>query len=1015
MGMCPDSSANGLDKLAPGVTVVVRDESWLVTDVAKTTDGLRLTVRGVSDFVRDSTATFFTALDEVVVSDPTKVVAKFDRSEGLRHSKLWLETTLRQTPVAMHSPTLDVAEEMLADPLDYQLRAVRKALDPSRLRTRVLLADAVGLGKTLEIGMIVAELIRRGRGARILVVTPRHVLEQFQQEMWARFAIPLVRLDSLGIQKVRQKLPASKNPFTYFPRVIVSMDTLKQPKYRAQLEKVKWDIVVVDEVHNATNVGTGNNALVRTLAPRTDSLILASATPHNGDPKAFMELLRLLDPLAVKRNGEPDMEVAKDLIIRRHRYSPEVANVVGDNWAVREEPRNILVAASPEEDAVANEIRDTWLAPGALPNDHLFPWTLVKAFLSSPAALSESISERLKSLSEKPAGPDVARQSAALERLAGLNAKVTPENSEKYAALVRYLQEEVGVGKKSASRAVVFSERVPTLKFLVENLSRDLGLPAGAVKIMHGQMEDTEQMALIDEFKRTDTPLRVLVTGDVASEGVNLHAQCHDLIHFDIPWSLIRIQQRNGRIDRYGQKHPPRIASLLLDPSDDDALGETHVLEKLMRRESDANRLLGDAASLMGEYTVGREEQSIRDVLRAKRDLDQVVRDPAALLADARARAAAGGGGSHGRDDVDVEADSASGMSPEEASDGFDALMATLLAAGNGAGAGAGAGIGAGAGAAGATSAALAMSEDAAAQGLYRREVDYLTDALQEAFRGVPQDSPQAGGVSLREEGPGIVSLVPPADLQRRFDFLPQDYVSYRKVKEKLMLATTKERGTSQLRAAREEGSEKSWPAAHFLGPLHPVTGWAADRALASMERAEIPAFEGDVDTLTVLVLGTLTSANGQVVTRSFMAATEGPLGLELGAKVEVLTDPTGWLQDVGLTPDATNDGHGQVPEQTPALIEAAVAACDVQLGVVESVARDEAEARATAWSARAEEWESGSDQMTITDLRTKSIIAGERALLADFVPERRLVRPLAVIIPKNRTQQSDHTVDSAR
>ena len=913
----------------------------------------------------------------------------------------------------MHSPTLDVAEEMLADPLGYQLRAVRKALDPSRLRTRVLLADAVGLGKTLEIGMIVAELIRRGRGARILVVTPRHVLEQFQQEMWARFAIPLVRLDSLGIQKVRQKLPASKNPFTYFPRVIVSMDTLKQPKYRAQLEKVKWDIVVVDEVHNATNVGTGNNALVRTLAPRTDSLILASATPHNGDPKAFMELLRLLDPLAVKRSGEPDLGVAKDLIIRRHRYSPEVANVVGDNWAVREEPRNILVAASPEEDAVANEIRDTWLAPGALPNDHLFPWTLVKAFLSSPTALSETISERLKSLSEKATSPDVARQSAALERLAELNAKVTPENSEKYAALVRYLQEEVGVGKKSSSRAVVFSERVATLKFLMENLSRDLGLPAGAVKIMHGQLEDTEQMALIDEFKRTDTPLRVLVTGDVASEGVNLHAQCHDLIHFDIPWSLIRIQQRNGRIDRYGQKHPPRIASLLLDPSDDDALGETHVLEKLMQREADANRLLGDAASLMGEYTERREEQSIRDVLRATRDLDQVVRDPAALLADARARAVADGGGSHGRDDVDVEADSASGMSPEEASDGFDALMATLLAAGNGAGAGAGGDTGAGA--AGATSAALAVSEDAASQGLYPREVKYLTDALQEAFRGVPEDSPQAGGVSLRDEGPGIVSLVPPADLQRRFDFLPQDYVSYRKVKEKLMLATTKERGTSQLRAAREAGSEKSWPAAHFLGPLHPVTGWAADRALASMERAEIPAFEGDIDTLTVLVLGTLTSANGQVVTRSFMAATEGPLGLEAGAKVEVLTDPTGWLQDVGLTPDATNDGHGQVPEHTPALIEAAVSACDVRLGVVESAARAEAEARATDWSARADAWENSDGHATRTHLRTKSIIAGERALLADFVPERRLVRPLAVIIPRSRAHQSDHTVDSAR
>ena len=1008
------TSAEDLEKIAPGVTVVVRDESWLVTDVATTTDGLRIKVRGLSDFVRDTTATYFTALDAVQVADPTAVHAKVDRSEGFRHSKLWLESTMRQTPVAMHSQTLEVATQMLADPLDYQLDAVRRALDPKRLRTRVLLADAVGLGKTLEIGMIVAELIRRGRGARILVVTPRHVLEQFQQEMWARFAIPLVRLDSVGIQKVRQKLPASRNPFTYFPRVIVSMDTLKQPKYRAQLEKVKWDIVVVDEIHNATNVGTGNNALVRTLAPRTDSLILASATPHNGDPRAFMDLLRMLDPLAVKRTGEPDMEVARDLIIRRHRYSPEVANVVGGNWAVREEPRNILVAASEEEDAVANEIRDVWLTPGAMPDNHLFPWTLVKAFLSSPAALEESIEARLnviagKVVEGKSAEPtdgsrdrkermspaEAARQTAALNRLRELNAKVTPEKSEKYAALADYLVNEVGISKKSKSRAVVFSERVKTLKFLQENLSRDLGLPDGAVKVMSGKdLSDTEQMALIDEFKRTDTPLRILVTGDVASEGVNLHAQCHDLIHYDIPWSLIRIQQRNGRIDRYGQKHPPRIASLLLDPSDEDALGETHVLEKLMQREHDANQLLGDSASLMGEYTVNREEQSIRDVLREARSLDEVVRDPQQLLADARARAAAGGDGSHLLDDASLPADSAAPMTAESLSAGVMALLAMEKPADGG--------DTAKTVTATTTQAAPSTpSEDTAARSLYPEEIGYLTDALKEAFNNVPQDGPLAGGVSFNVEAEGIVSLVPPADLQRRFDFLPQDYVSYRKVNEKLLLATTLERGASQLRAARESGSEKSWPAAHYLGPLHPVAEWASDRALASMERQEIPAFEGDVDKLTVLVLGTLTSRNGQVVTRSFMAVSEGPLGLKAGTTSRGLSDPTAWLQDVGLTVDAINDGHAEVPEQTAELVAAAVSASTVQLGEVEATARADAEARAAAWSARAEAWDNDGGQMTITQLRTKSIIDGERALLADFVPERRLVRPLAVIIPK--------------
>ena len=134
---------------------------------------------------------------------------------------------------AARRPSLTVATQALADPLGYQQTAVRKALDPANLRPRILLADAVGLGKTLEIGMILAELVRRGRGERILIVTPRHVLEQMQHEMWTRFALPFVRLDSAGIQRVRQKLPATRNPFTYFKRVIISIDTLKSDRYHA--------------------------------------------------------------------------------------------------------------------------------------------------------------------------------------------------------------------------------------------------------------------------------------------------------------------------------------------------------------------------------------------------------------------------------------------------------------------------------------------------------------------------------------------------------------------------------------------------------------------------------------------------------------------------------------------------------------------------------------------------------------------------------------------------------------
>ncbi|WP_368492332.1 SNF2-related protein [Cutibacterium sp.] len=109
--------------------------------------------------------------------------------------------------------------------------------------------------------MILSELIRRGRDERILIVCPRHVLEQMQNEMWSRFAIPFVRLDSVGPQRVKQKIPANRNPFSWYKRVIISMDTLKQDRFSHDLHRREWDAVVIDESHNVTGDTTQNNRL----------------------------------------------------------------------------------------------------------------------------------------------------------------------------------------------------------------------------------------------------------------------------------------------------------------------------------------------------------------------------------------------------------------------------------------------------------------------------------------------------------------------------------------------------------------------------------------------------------------------------------------------------------------------------------------------------------------------------------------------------------------------------------
>ena len=183
-------------------------------------------------------------------------------------------------------------------------------------------------------------------------------------------------------------------------------------------------------------------------------------------------------------------------------------------------------------------------------------------------------------------------------------------------------------------RVVIFAERVRTLKWLQSHLQADLKFGPEQAVILHGGLTDDEQQTVVDSFKQTSSPIRVLITGDLACEGVNLHAQCHELIHFDIPWSLIRIEQRNGRIDRYGQRHPPQITTLLLNPETEAFSGDLRVLSRLIEKEHEAHSALGDAASLMGKYDVGAEEDEIRKVLAGKASLDDVVKETQAVKAE---------------------------------------------------------------------------------------------------------------------------------------------------------------------------------------------------------------------------------------------------------------------------------------------------------------------------------------------------------------------------------------------
>ncbi|MET8283602.1 SNF2-related protein [Micromonospora sp. NPDC005174] len=944
-------SGSALD-VAPGSVVVIRDEEWLVQTAEETADGLLVHVRGLGELVRDVTASFYHSIDPIAPLDPAAATVVGDASPRYRNARLWLESTYRKTAVPLADRSLTVATQALATPLSYQQTAVRKALDPDNLRPRILLADAVGLGKTLEIGMILSELVRRGRGERILIVTPRHVLEQMQQELWSRFALPFVRLDSSGIQRVRQKLPANRNPFTYFRRAIISIDTLKSERYAASLKKQRWDAVVIDESHNLANSATQNNKLARTLSRNTETLILASATPHNGRKESFAELVRLLDPSAIPPGGDLVAAEIERLVIRRHRHSDEVAGVVGADWAERREPENVLVSASPAENAVARELEDVWLwppdrrTPYSGPNASLFPWTLAKAFLSSPAALGETIRQRLSRL-----GHDVAatRERAALDRLASLNAAALAEGSAKYGELVRQLQ-DVGVASGSPARAVVFAERVATLTWLHKHLPADLGLPCEAVAIMHGGLPDKEQQQIVDAFKQEHAPIRVLVTGDVASEGVNLHAQCHELFHYDIPWSLIRIEQRNGRIDRYGQQHPPRITALLLEPDGGRFAGDIRVLAKLVDKENEAHRALGDVASLMGQYDVKGEEDAIRAVLAGQRDLDDVVRTPDEVLAG----------------------------------DDLSAMFFGIVDAAD-------------------DDAPLPKATGAAGSGLYPDEVSYLEEALHAAFVD-PTGPPSNNGVGWRRDHAfGTAELTPPPDLVQRLDVLPQSYLADRRVTERLVLATTLARGKDRLEQALRDDTGSSWPDAHYLSPLHPVLDWASDRALAGLGRNQVFAVRGAVDDPTVLLLGTLTNRRGQVVSAAWLTV-EFPVADTLSfAPVTPHPSAAEALAALGFDTAWANPGPVPDAETLGRFIAPAVHHARAQMRDLFAAAEKDVAHRVEQWSHRLAQWQDEADALIQRrDLKQRRVsIAQEQSLVADMNPDRQLVRPLLVLVPQ--------------
>ena len=601
---------------SPGQRISLRgNEEFIITKVENYNSSQILHTEGVSELVKGRRFVFDTNIDtNIETVDPRNTKLVPDRDTGYRKTKLYLETQLRSSAVT--GKKITTGHKAAIDVADYQLTPTLKALKLPR--PRLLIADTVGLGKTIEVGIALSELIKRGRGKRILVLALKSILGQFQQDIWNRFAIPLVRLDSVGIARLKSKLPLNKNPFDYYDKTIISIDTLKNnAKFRHYIEKSHWDVIVIDECHTVANKSSQRGDLANYLATKCESLLLTSATPHNGSRENFANLIRMIEPTAISKTGSFTKEDIKPYYVRRFKNDIEDA-VIRSNFQDREIIR-LETSLNPLEEeflTVQQRMKFTALSDSDK-TDLLFSIGIFKAYMSSPMAAKVTLERRLQKLRDM-GQPSEKEQMLKrdIEKLIALLNRIIDENQDsKYSQFKKALIKLGWSGKNRDDRFVLFAERIDTLSYLYKRLKEDFDLEESRIATFSGSLSDVEQEAMIEDFGKEDSDVRILLCSDAGSQGVNLHHHCNRMFNYDVPWSIITLDQRNGRIDRYGQKKTPYIYYLVTGSADKDIKTDLHILDKLIEKENVVHEQLGDAGSVMHIYDARSEEKRVEKAI----------------------------------------------------------------------------------------------------------------------------------------------------------------------------------------------------------------------------------------------------------------------------------------------------------------------------------------------------------------------------------------------------------------
>ena len=575
----------------PGNRVVVRGRRWNVAGVTRSIDCAAVRLLEIG---RGRTQTLLTPFDRPRPIDSNP----HPRVVGPRR---WLHELDRGLLQLHPFGSLRAAAQAPIRLLPYQLEPALAVLRDGV--TRLLIADGVGLGKTIQAGLLLLELALRHESCRALVLAPAGLREQWLAELAARFKLTAILADTAWLRSISADRPAHVNPWSLPGIYVASHDLVKRPEVLRPLEDVTWDAVVIDEAH-AVTAGTDRRAAMHAIAVRSRHVMLLTATPHPAE----------LDALC--RIGRAHGDEEPIVVFQRSR-----ADIGGG------QPRKTTVmTVVPSEaerrmhDLLDRYSRRVWEEAGRRGDDRarLVSIVLRKRALSSAASLGVSVERRLALLSDRPVEEpwqldlplapmrdedpledeapsavlstpglaDSKRERRWLRAIAEA-ARLAAGDERKTRFLLRLLDKlgaklGAGSGARLGEPAIIFTEYRDTLARLEERLAA-AGHPVGSLHVLHGGLSPADRSRVQHAFNERGG---TLLATDAASEGLNLHHRCRVVIHYELPWNPLRLEQRAGRVDRLGQTR--RVHELALVAAH---TAERLVVAPLFARISQCSRL----------------------------------------------------------------------------------------------------------------------------------------------------------------------------------------------------------------------------------------------------------------------------------------------------------------------------------------------------------------------------------------------------------------------------------------